>query len=377
MSTNDYYEILGVEKNATKDQIKSAFRKKAMKYHPDVNKAPDAEAKFKELGQAYEVLMDDEKRAMYDQYGEDGLKSSGYSQGPFDFGFGGLDEIFASFFGDMGGFSRRVDPRAPQRGSDLNYPLDIEFEEAIFGIEKEISIDHLETCKTCSGSGVEAGFKKETCTSCKGSGQMKKVSQTILGNITQIIPCPHCQGTGEMNTHPCKKCKGSGHIDTQKSISIKIPSGIDSGMKMRVSQEGDCGKNGGPNGDLFIFIRIKPHKVFQRNGVNLFADYQISLPQAVLGDEVEITLPGDKVTTLKIPSGIQDGDVLKIKSEGVPYLNNPSQKGDVFVKIKLMTPKKISQEEEKLYKKLLEIDKQNKEKQAESLLDKFKEAISR
>lgn len=373
----NYYEVLGVEKNATKDEIKSAFRKKAMKYHPDVNKAPDAEAKFKELGQAYEVLMDEEKRTMYDQYGEDGLKSSGYSQGPFDFGFGGIDEIFASFFGDMGAFSRRVDPRAPQRGSDLSYPLEIDFEEAIFGTEKEIVIEHLEKCKDCSGSGVEAGYKKETCSNCKGSGQMKKVSQTILGNITQIVPCPHCSGTGEMTTHPCKKCRGNGHVNVQKSISVKIPQGIDGGMKMRVSQEGDCGKNSGPSGDLFIFINIKPHKIFQRNGMNLFMEQPISLAQATLGDEENIPLPGDKSVMLKIPQGVQDGDILKIKSEGVPYLNNPSQKGDVFVKIRLQTPKKISQEEEKLYKKLLEIEKQNKEKQSESILGKFKEAISR
>lgn len=378
MSAN-YYEILEVEKTATKEEIKSAFRKKAIKLHPDVNKAPDAEEKFKELGKAYEVLMDDEKRALYDQYGEEGLNGAGYSQqGPFDFGFGGLDEIFSSFFGDMGGFSsRRVDPNAPQRGSDLSYQLEIDFEEAIFGAEKDIPLEHLEPCKVCSGSGVEAGYKKETCTTCKGSGHIKKVSRTILGNITQIVPCPNCSGTGQMNPHPCKKCKGSGQSMAKKTISIKIPQGIDTGMKMRVSQEGDCGKNGGPSGDLFVFIRIKPHKIFQRNNINLFINYPISLAQAALGDEVDIPLPGDRLTKLKIPSGIQDGDTLKIKGEGVPYLNNPTQKGDIFVKIKLLTPKKISQEEEKLYRRLLEIEKQSKEKQSESLLSKFKEAISR
>lgn len=378
MTNKDYYEILNVSRTATKDEIKSAFRKLAMKYHPDVNKEPDAEEKFKELGQAYEVLMNDEKRELYDRYGHDGLRSSGYDQGPFDFGFGGLDDIFSTFFGEMGGFSsRRVNPNAPQRGSDLSYVLEISFEEAIFGTEKEISIDHMQTCKDCSGNGVEPGHKKVTCPNCKGKGQIQRTTQTLLGNFTQITTCPHCNGTGEKNTHPCKKCKGSGRVDIKKSISLKIPQGVDTGMKLRVTAEGDAGLNGGPSGDLFVSIRIKSHKIFKRNGVNLFLDCPISLPQAVIGDEIKIPLPGENVfTTLKIPSGIQDGDTLKIKSEGVPYLNNPSQKGDIFVKIKLLTPKKLSQDEEKLYRKLLEMEKQSDEKQSESLLDKFKGAIN-
>ena len=370
----DYYEILGVSKNATKDEIKSAFRKMARKWHPDINKAPDAEAKFKELGKAYETLMDDEKRATYDRFGEDGLKNAGFNtQGPFAGGFGDLEEVFNSFFGGGFGFggTRRQDPNAPQRGDDLRLDLELDFEEAVFGITKEIKIDHLETCPTCKGSGAKDGARPETCQNCGGSGRIQQTTRTVLGHFTQIVTCPICHGKGTVIKDPCPDCKGQGLKETEKKLEVKIPAGVDTGSKMRLSHEGDAGINGGIAGDLYIVIHVKPSLYYKREGINVFTQLEISPAQAALGDSVIIkTLDGEKKIT--IPAGIQHGEVVKIKGAGVPSITKPSMRGDHVVVITIKIPAKLSNEEKVLYQKLYEIQTLKKDSVKERLKGVFK-----
>ena len=370
----DYYEILGVSKNADKDEIKGAFRQKARQCHPDVSDAPDAEEQFKELGKAYETLMDEEKRALYDRYGEDGLKNAGYSSGgPFAGGFGDLNDIFNSFFGSFGGFSQSYsDPNAPQRGDDLRLDIEIEFEQAAFGVTKEIKIDHLEICQTCKGSGAEPGNQPVTCRTCGGSGKVQQTTQTILGHFTQITTCPDCNGAGKKIQNPCKACKGYGRIEKEKIIELKIPAGVDNSSKMRLSQEGDAGKNDGPAGDLYVVLHVKQSDYYKREGVNVFTNLEISPAQAVLGDEITIkTLDGEK--GVNIPAGIQSGNNVKIKSAGIPHLGKTSQRGDHFIIVSVKTPTHLNEEEKQLYKKLHELSK--KKSNQESIIDKFKGAF--
>lgn len=371
----DYYEILGVSKDATKDEIKSAFRKMARKYHPDVNKAPDAEEKFKELGKAYEVLMDDNKRATYDRFGEEGLQNQGYSsQGPFANGFGDLNDIFESFFEGFGGFggSRRVDPNAPTRGENLRLDIEIEFEEAMFGVEKDVKIDHLETCPSCKGTGAKAGSKPVTCPTCGGRGQVQQTTQTILGSFAQIVTCPKCHGKGKIISDPCPDCKGQGRKEVEKTLNVKIPKGVDTGSKMRLSGEGDAGLNGGPSGDLYIIIHVKPSKYFHRDGMNIYTKLDVTPSQAVLGDEIEIkTIDGDR--KISIPMGLQSGDRVTIKGAGAPSVSNPSMRGDHIVIVNVKTPTHISNEERRLYESLYELETGRVKKQ--SVKEKIKGAF--
>ena len=358
---SDYYEILGVDKNATKDEIKSAFRKMARKWHPDVNKAPEAEAKFKELGKAYETLMDDEKRATYARFGEDGLRDAGFNtQGPFAGGFGDLEEVFNSFFGGGfgGGFgfggSRRQDPNAPQRGDDLRLDISLDFEEAVFGLTKEVKIDHLEQCPTCKGTGAKEGAKPETCKHCGGQGRIQQTTRTILGQFTQIVTCPHCHGKGTVISNPCPDCHGEGRKNVEKKIEVKIPAGVDNGSKMRLSHEGDAGQNGGIAGDLYIVIHVNSSPYYQRDGINVLTKLDITPAQAVLGDMVKIkTLDGEQNVT--IPAGSQHGGIVKIKGAGIPSISKPSMRGDHLVVLSVQIPTKVSNEERVLYAKLLEL----------------------
>lgn len=373
MANKDYYELLGVSRDASKDEIKSAFRKKARQLHPDVNKEPDAEEKFKELGQAYEVLSDDEKRSLYDRYGAEGLKNAGYDfNGPFDFGFGDLSEILNSFFG--GGFGGgRQDPNAPRRGSDLRLDFQVEFEEAVFGIERDIEINHLENCDKCGGNGMEPGSRPVTCNTCGGTGQVQQTTQTILGHFTQIGTCPKCRGTGRIISNPCSKCGGEGRANVSKVINIKIPPGVDNGTKLRVSGEGDAGTNGGPSGDLYVVLYVKPHKIFKRDGVNIYLEKEITFSQAALGDTVAVpTVDGER--QLKIQSGTQTGTVLSIRGVGVPYLNMPSRRGDQFIKLNVVTPTHLSEDEKRLFRQLAELERQKAQK--ESIIDKVKGAFT-
>ena len=354
----DYYEILGISKDATKDEIKSAFRKRARELHPDVNKAPDAEEKFKELGKAYETLSDDNKRATYDRYGEDGLKNAGFdTSGPFAGGFGDLNDIFETFFGGFGGFGfgGRPDPNAPQRGDDLRYDIKLTFEEAVFGAHKEIKFNHLELCPDCKGTGAQNGSAKKTCPHCNGSGQVKTVTRTPLGNFAQITTCPHCHGAGQVIEKPCQRCQGQGMINSDKKIEIKIPAGVDNMSKIRISAEGDCGVNGGPSGDLFVVVYVEASKYFKRDGINVFTELEISPAQAVLGDVINIkTLDGMK--EVSIPAGIQHENIVKIKGAGVPVISRPNQRGDHIVIIKVAIPTKLSDNERHLYEQLYELN---------------------
>lgn len=375
--TTDYYEILGVEKSASKDEIKSAFRRKARTLHPDVNKAPDAEEKFKELGKAYETLMDDNKRATYDQYGEDGLKNAGFGTGgPFDGGFGDLNDIFSSFFGGgFGGgfgFGGRPDPNAPQAGDDLRKDIEITFEEAVFGVSKEVRFEHLENCPECGGTGAEKGSKPVVCPTCHGRGQVQTVARTPLGAFTQISQCPDCHGAGQKISNPCKACKGFGKIEKEKKIEVKIPAGVDNHSKIRVSGEGDAGTNGGRAGDLFIVLHVKPSDYFSRDGIDVYTTLRISPAQAALGDTVTVkTLDGEQ--NVQIRAGIQNGNTIKIKGAGVPILSRPSQRGDHIIVVTVKIPTQLSDEERDLYKKLYELN--SGKKAQESLMDKVKGAF--
>ncbi len=371
---SDYYEILGIDKNATKDEIKSAFRKKARQYHPDVNKAPDAEEKFKELGKAYETLMDDDKRATYDRYGEEGLKDAGFStSGPFDGGFGDLNDIFESFFGGGFGFSSRAtNPNSPQNGADLRLNLEIEFEEAVFGVKKEVKIEHLETCDECNGTGAEKGSQPETCPTCGGTGRVQQVTQTPLGSFRQITTCPKCSGTGKINTHPCKKCHGDGRLEVERTLHINIPAGVDNGSRIGLAHEGNCGKNGGRAGDLIVVIYVKEHKEFKRDGFDIYSAVEISFPQAALGDTIKVdTLDGEK--ELVIPSGVEQDKILQIKGAGVPNLGNPNKRGNHNFVVKIKTPQNLNAEEKQLYKKLNEIN--CNKKPASKFIDKMKNVL--
>ena len=368
----DYYEILGVSKDASKDEIKSAFRRKARELHPDVNKAPDAEEKFKELGKAYETLSDDNKRATYDRYGEDGLKNAGFDTGgPFAGGFGDLNDIFETFFGGFGGFGfgGATDPNAPQRGDDLRYDIKLKFEEAAFGVNKEIKFDHLEVCPDCNGTGAEKGTQKKTCPQCNGSGQVKTVTRTPLGSFAQITTCPHCHGSGQVIDKPCKTCQGHGQITKERKVEIKIPAGVDNMSKIRVSSQGDCGINGGPNGDLFVVIHVEPSNYYKRDGINVFTELDISPAQAVMGDIVTIkTLDGEK--EVQIPSGIQHSNIVKIKGAGIPVITKPSQRGDHIVVVKIKIPTRLTDEEKQLYQRLYEIS--GGKKPQKSIMSKVK-----
>ena len=369
----DYYEILGVSRDAGKDEIKSAFRKKARELHPDVNKAPDAEEKFKELGKAYETLSDDDKRALYDRYGEEGLSNAGYSNaGPFESGFGGLNDIFEAFFG--GGFSRRYEnPDAPRRGDDLRINIQLDFKEAIFGIEKELHISHEETCKTCNGTGGKAGSQPTTCQTCGGTGKIQQVQQTLLGNFSQISTCPKCHGKGKVYAESCPDCHGNGVKEIEKKIKVKIPAGVDNGTKIRVSGEGDAGKNGGPAGDLYVVILVKEDDYFIRKGNDIYTILNISFPQSALGDRVTVkTLEGEKIIT--VPQGTEHDKIITIKGEGVPFIGT-NRRGDHHVVVKLAPPKSMSEEEKLLYEKLFELSKGKKPQ--ERIIDKVKNAFSK
>lgn len=372
----DFYEILGVEKNAGKDEIKSAFRKMARQHHPDVSKAPDAEEKFKELGKAYETLMDDDKRALYDRYGEDGLKNAGFDNGgPFAGGFGDLNDIFNSFFGGFGFSQRQADPNAPQEGDDLRLDIELEFEEAVFGTTKDVKIEHLETCEACHGSGSEPGSKPVKCTTCGGSGKVQQTTSTILGHFTQIATCPDCQGKGVKIQNPCKACKGYGRIEKEKSVELKIPAGVDTGNKMRLSSEGDAGKNGGPSGDLYIILHVKQSNYYKRDGYNVYTRLEIAPSQAALGDEITVkTLDGEK--NINIAAGSQSGDHVKLKGIGIPHLGRATQRGEHFVVLDVKIPKSLENEEKELYKRLYELNTKKKYQDKEaSFIDKVKGAF--
>lgn len=376
--TMDYYEILGVDRNATKDEIKSAFRKLARKYHPDVNKEEGAADKFKEIGKAYETLSDDQKREVYDRYGEEGLANAGFGPSAFDMGNIDLSEIFSSFFGGGGfGFSSDYGTNStrPMRGDDLRLDIELDFLEACFGLEREIKVRHLEPCEDCNGSGIDKDAKDITCPHCQGKGRVQQSTQTILGSFTSVTTCPYCRGTGKNPKAFCKKCHGSGSVEKEKKITIKIPHGIEHGSKMRVAHEGDAGRNGGQAGDLYVVIHIKPSKEFARQGFDIYSELKISTPQAVLGDTIKVkTIHG--VAEAKIPSGIQNGEQITLKGQGVPYLGSETQRGNHYITVNVEVPKKLSSQELKLYRELYNLAQPPKTSDS-TIFDKMKSNLNK
>jgi molecular chaperone DnaJ len=352
MSNRDYYEILGVGKSASDDEIKSAFRKLARQYHPDVNKEPDAEEKFKEINEAYGVLSDKDKRARYDRFGKEGLGNmggGGFHDYTADFG-----DIFEELFGQFGfatGGGRRS-RHSPRRGRDLQMQVTLTFEEAVFGVEKEIQFEREETCSTCNGSGAEPGTSPVKCSTCNGQGEVRQIRQTFLGQMVQTATCPACNGRGETIATPCHTCRGAGLERKTVKKKVQVPAGVDVGTQIRLAGEGGPGVNGGPNGSLFLVLDVQPHKFFKRRENDILLNLDINVAQATLGAEVDVpTLDGDE--KLKIPAGTQPGKIFHLRGKGVPHLRR-SGRGDQLVIVNVAVPTKLSKEQRELFEKLAE-----------------------
>lgn len=340
MNNTEYYDRLGLSKDASQDEIKRAYRKLSKKYHPDINKEPGAEEKYKEILEAYETLSDAQKRAAYDQYGPDGANGFGGqgSFGGFDggAGFGGFEDIFSSFFG--GGATRN--PNAPRQGDDLQYRVNLSFEEAVFGAEKEIHYNREVTCKTCSGSGAKPGTSPVTCGRCHGHGVINVDTQTPLGMMRRQVTCDVCHGTGQEIKDPCPTCRGTGREKQSHNVSVKIPAGVETGQQIRLAGQGEAGFNGGPYGDLFVVINVNPSDKFTRDGSTIYYTLNISFVQAALGDTVEVpTVHGN--VEMVIPAGTQTGKTFRLKGKGAPRLRGGSQ-GDQLVTVKIVTPTKLN-----------------------------------
>lgn len=366
MSTmaTDYYEILGVSREATADAVKKAYRKLAMKYHPDRNPGDsEAEEKFKEATEAYEVLSDSQKRQIYDTYGHEGLKSSGYSgPGNFDDIFSSFGDIFSDIFGFAGG--RQRNRQGPMQGSDLRYDLSISFMEAVHGVDKELEIDRRDTCWTCEGSGMRPGYQPDTCSACQGRGQVMRAQGFFRISTT----CPQCRGEGKIITEPCNDCGGAGLVPARKKVSLKIPAGVDTGSQMRLRGTGEGGRKGGPAGDLYVVIHVEPHEFFHRNGELIFCQYPLPMAQAALGCNIEVpTIHGTK--NIEVPKGTQHGQRFTLKNEGVPSLRSKSR-GDMVVEIAIRVPAKMTKRQKELLEEFIAIDSEKGNNQ-ESLFKKI------
>lgn len=369
VSKRDYYEVLGLSRNSSDEEIRKAYRKLARKYHPDVNKEPDAEEKFKEVKDAYEVLSDPQKKAHYDQFGHTD-PSGGFNGGTGftgqDFGFG---DIFDMFFG--GG--RRHNPNAPRQGADLEYRLQIEFKDAVYGKNVDVVIPRTETCDACHGNGAKTGSKPEVCALCQGSGQAEVVQNTPFGRIVNRRVCHSCNGTGKYIREKCSNCSGSGSIKKKKKINVKIPAGIHEGAQLRVSGEGEPGINGGPPGDLYITIMVKPHDYFKREGDDLTCELPISFGQAALGDEVVVpTLTGR--AKLRIPAGTQTGTEFRMQGKGVPRLRGHGE-GDLRVKVRVVVPTKLNEEQKQALREFNRVCGAYINEQHDNFFDKMKKAF--
>ncbi|TRU70561.1 MAG: molecular chaperone DnaJ [Microcystis viridis Mv_BB_P_19951000_S69] len=351
----DYYEILGVSRDAGKEDIKRAYRRLARKYHPDVNKEPGAEEHFKEINRAYEILSEPETRNRYDRFGEAGV--SGGAAGFDADNMGGFADIFETIFSGFGGMGGQTATRrrtGPTRGEDLRLDFRLKFREAVFGGEKEIRIRHLETCQTCKGSGARPGTSSRTCTTCNGAGQVRRATRTPFGTFAQVSVCPTCDGAGEVIEEKCDVCGGSGRRQETKKLKITIPAGVDNGMKLRVAREGDAGLKGGPPGDLFVYLTVENDGEFQREGNDIKSDITISYIQAILGCTIKVnTVDGQE--DLTIPAGTQPNTVLILENKGVPKLGNPVSRGDHRITVKISIPTRVTGEERDLLEKLAKV----------------------
>ncbi|MER2063805.1 MAG: molecular chaperone DnaJ [Alkalibacterium sp.] len=351
----DFYDLLGVSKDASQADIKKAYRKLSKKYHPDINKEADAEEKFKKISAAYEVLSDEQKRAAYDQYGHastdpnfgaGGGFGGGFGGGAGGFGGGGFEDIFEQFFGGGG---RRRNPNAPRQGEDLQYVMDLEFEEAIFGKETTIRYNREEECDNCNGSGAKPGTSPQTCSTCHGAGQVNAERNTPFGRVMTQQVCPTCNGTGKEIKEKCPVCHGDGHKKQQHSVKVTVPAGVEDGNQMRLQNQGDAGENGGPYGDLYVIFRVKASKTFDRRGSEIYYELPINMVQATLGDELEVPTVHGKVK-FKIPAGTQPGTTFRLKGKGAPRLRGTGN-GDQHIKVKVVVPDKLTEDQAEYLRK--------------------------
>lgn len=369
MEKRDYYEVLGVERGADPDTLKKAYRRMARQLHPDINPGdPEAESRFKELGEAYSVLSDADKRQVYDRYGHDGLSGGAGGFGGFeDMGFRGFGDIFEMFFG--GG--ARPGRSGPCRGADLRYDIEISFGDAAFGSEAELEIPTLADCDACRGTGSVSGSHPAKCKRCGGSGEMRQTRQTIFGTVVNSSTCPACNGAGRLVPDPCPKCRGGGKMRSTKKVRITVPAGVDNGQKLRLVAEGEPGSLGGPAGDLYVFINVRPHEFFKRDGQDVFIEVPVSFAQAALGDEIEVpTLYGAE--KLRVPAGTQTGSIFRLREMGFPHLRG-RHKGDQHVLVKVQVPTGLNSAQKKAVEDFARIMGEDKRKPQSPLFDKMKD----
>ena len=348
MANRDYYDILGVGKGVGEEDIRRAFRKKAMEFHPDRNKSPDAEEKFKEINEAYQVLSDSGKRSRYDQFGKAGVGAGSGAGQPFD-GFdvfGGFGDIFDSFFGNGSGRRRQA-----QRGSDLQHRVVLSFEESVFGAEREVELTRLEDCGTCSGAGNEPGTPLDTCSTCKGNGQVRRAQRSVFGQFTQVTTCSSCQGRGTIIKTACSNCRGGGKERKSRKIEVAIPAGVESGMQVRLTGEGDAGSEGGGTGNLYVYIDVQEHQYFDRDGSDLTYVLPVNIAEAALGAQKIIPTLDGKEEELKLPRGTQPGTEFRIKGKGVPHLHG-SRRGDLRVTVDVRVPGSLDDRQQELLQEL-------------------------
>ncbi|MFG0213050.1 molecular chaperone DnaJ [Brevibacillus porteri] len=369
----DLYEVLGVAKDADADEIKKAYRKLARQYHPDVNKEADAEEKFKEVKDAYDVLSEPQKRAQYDRFGHQD-PNQGFGGGGFDgSGMGGFGDIFDMFFGGGG---RRSNPNAPRKGSDLQFGLSIDFIDAIFGKETDVEIPKEAECDTCLGSGAKPGSGVDTCKTCSGTGQQEVVANTPFGRIVNRRVCSTCEGKGKVVKEKCSTCRGNGRVKVRRKIHLNIPAGVDDGAQLRVTGEGEPGANGGPAGDLYVVLRVKTHEFFEREGNDIYCEVPLTYAQAALGDEIEVPTVDGRVK-LKIPAGTQTETFFRLRGKGVPHLRG-NGRGDQHVKVRVITPTKLSDKQKELLRELAELSGEKPGQHGgedESFFEKMKRAF--
>ena len=370
----DYYDILGVDKDASQKEIKKAYRKLAKKHHPDMNDGDEKSSeKFKEISEAYEILSDPDKRKRYDQYGHSGINEDDFNFDDFARGgFGGFEDIFDMFFGGgMGGRSSRR--RGPQRGRDLQYKLSISFEEAAFGAKKKITIPRTETCPECDGTGAENESDVQTCPKCNGQGKIRVTQQTPFGQFAQTKTCDRCGGSGKIVENPCSNCQGTGKVNRRRQLTINIPAGVNDGSKLRMSGEGEAGEKGARSGDLYIIINVESHEIFDRKGDDIYCEVPINFVQATLGDEIKVPTLDGKVK-FKIPEGTQPGTTFRLKNKGITHLNR-SGKGDQYIKAKVVIPEKLDQEQKDLLMKFAEMSGDEINPEKKGFFDKVKNAF--
>lgn len=383
----DYYEVLGVSKTASKDEIKKAYRKLSKKYHPDINKEADAEDKFKEISDAYEVLSDDQKRAAYDQYGHAATDGGfggggGFGSGSYQsYGGSGFEDIFEQFFGGggggfsgFGGGGRTVNPNAPQQGDDLQYNMDLEFEEAIFGTEETISYRREVDCTVCEGSGAEPGTALHTCPTCSGSGVEKVYQQTPLGRVVSQSVCHECSGKGKVFDQACHHCHGAGRETVTHKVKVNVPAGVEDGQSMRLNGQGNAGKNKGPAGSLYVVFRVKRSETFEREGAEIRYVLPINFAQAALGDEIEVPTVHGKVS-MKVPAGTQTGTKFRLRGKGAPKLNGNSN-GDQTVTVKVVTPTNLNEEQRASLRAFAKASNDEVSEEERGFFDKLKDAFS-